>query len=113
MLIGYNCPQALAPRETITGRSNKPFAVKTDLGWSIVGCEDPVFHNSTHFCNRVCVKEIPFLSPKEVINALEADFSERGHGEKTISQDDIQFLTVLERSIQQTENGHYSMPLPF
>ena len=37
MLIGINCPQALAPRETVMGQNNEPYAVKTDLGWSVVG----------------------------------------------------------------------------
>lgn len=37
LLVGYNCPQALAPRHCITGIGNEPFAVCTDLGWSVVG----------------------------------------------------------------------------
>ena len=41
LLIGYNCPQALAPRSYITGEGNQPFAIQTDLGWSIVGGTDP------------------------------------------------------------------------
>jgi hypothetical protein len=40
LLIGYDCPSALAPRNCITGEGNKPFAVETDLGWSIVGRTD-------------------------------------------------------------------------
>ena len=37
LLIGYNCPQALAPRDFISGEGNVPFALETVLGWSIVG----------------------------------------------------------------------------
>ncbi|XP_077978095.1 uncharacterized protein LOC144433628 [Glandiceps talaboti] len=114
MLIGYNCPQALAPRETIVGKNDEPFAIKTDLGWSIIGYNDPRSHSyATSICNRITVKETPCISPKHVISALEADFSEKGHGEKVISQEDLQFLNILETSIHQTESGHYSMPLPF
>ena len=40
ILIGYNCAQALAPREFISGEGNEPFAVRTDLGWSMVGAAD-------------------------------------------------------------------------
>lgn len=36
LLIGYNWPQALMPREVVIGEENQPFAQKTDLGWSIV-----------------------------------------------------------------------------
>ena len=38
LLIGYNYPQALAPRSCITGKDNQPFAIETDLGCSVVGC---------------------------------------------------------------------------
>ncbi|KAK3086460.1 hypothetical protein FSP39_018746 [Pinctada imbricata] len=37
LLIGYNCPQALAPICMINGNENQPYAVQTILGWSIVG----------------------------------------------------------------------------
>ena len=41
LLIGYNCSQALLPREIVSGKDDEPFAVRTDLGWSIVGCVNP------------------------------------------------------------------------
>ena len=31
LLIGYNCPQALAPKDHILGSGNKPFAQQTEL----------------------------------------------------------------------------------
>ncbi|KAJ8369824.1 hypothetical protein SKAU_G00098520 [Synaphobranchus kaupii] len=37
LLIGYDCSRALAPRHVITGGDYEPYAIKTDLGWSIVG----------------------------------------------------------------------------
>ncbi|XP_077977489.1 uncharacterized protein LOC144433051 [Glandiceps talaboti] len=114
ILIGYNCPQALAPRETIVGKNEEPYAIKTDLGWSIIGyTETESCSYAASVCHRIIVKEAPCISPKEVIRALESDFTEKGHGEKVISQEDLQFLNSTETSIQQTENGHYSMPLPF
>ena len=41
LLIGYNCPQALVPREVIPPEDNGPYAERTDLGWGIVGIIDP------------------------------------------------------------------------
>ncbi|KAG7494033.1 hypothetical protein JOB18_021650 [Solea senegalensis] len=41
LLIGYNCPQALVPRQVVPGKENQPFALKTDLGRSIVGFGNP------------------------------------------------------------------------
>ncbi|XP_071948982.1 uncharacterized protein [Antedon mediterranea] len=62
LLIGYNVPQALAPIDHISGNGNEPFAIKTQLGWSVVGGgaetsyvpQDKIGHS-----HRVMVKEIP------------------------------------------------------
>lgn len=37
LLIGYNCPQALLPRDVLSGNDDQPFAKRSVLGWSIVG----------------------------------------------------------------------------
>jgi len=37
LLLGYNCPQALAPLQTVQGKEAQPYAIQTKLGWSIVG----------------------------------------------------------------------------
>ena len=59
LLIGYNCSNALIPREVIAGESNEPYAVKTDLGWSIVGSISPSsVSETTGFCYRVSAREV-------------------------------------------------------
>ena len=40
LLIGYNCPRALFPREVIAPVNDGPYAQRTDLGWGIVGIVD-------------------------------------------------------------------------
>ena len=37
LLIGQDCPRALAPLSTILGAEGEPFAVKTCLGWTVNG----------------------------------------------------------------------------
>ena len=37
LLIGYDCSSALASWKVIMGADQEPYAIKTDLGWSIVG----------------------------------------------------------------------------
>ena len=37
MLIGYNCAKALMPLEVVASEEDGPFAVRTILGWGIVG----------------------------------------------------------------------------
>ena len=37
LLIGYNCPEAIAPLVTLVGKGAKPYGVQTALGWAVVG----------------------------------------------------------------------------
>lgn len=113
LLIGYNCPQALAPQKTTLGSENEPYAVQTDLGWSIVGGGE--FKSDTYrgHCHKVTTREVPCPTPRDLLGALEADFSEQRYEDKTYSQEDIRFLSYLEKNIVQDKDGHLEMPLPF
>ena len=115
LLIGYDCSRALTPRQVITGGDEEPYAIRTDLGWSIVGSSPKMAKSTevTGLCHRVSVKELPSLTPAAVLRVLESDFRDTNYGEKTISQDDIQFMQILNQTIQQNSDGHLEMPLPF
>ncbi len=130
LLIGYDCPQALAPTEVKRGEGNQPFAVKTELGWSVVGrigCEEDESHVShttkvvaddplidaraeIHFTNQTRVKEE--MAPSTIVEILESDFQERKCG-KAMSQEDLRFMKIIEDGIHKDEEGFYEMPLPF
>ncbi|XP_073711060.1 uncharacterized protein [Misgurnus anguillicaudatus] len=137
LLIGYNCQQALLPKEIVYGKENQPYAQRTDLGWSIVGCSYTandygdvagISHRTlvrqvvpdiepsvklkreVHFVCRIHVKEI---IPTDIIKALESDFTDHCTDDNSISQEDILFLSKVKESIRQKENGHYELPLPF
>ncbi|XP_034537461.1 uncharacterized protein LOC117811344 [Notolabrus celidotus] len=115
LLIGYNCSRAMAPRQVILGGDNEPYAVRTDLGWSIVGCLPPHLDtpSTTNMCHRVAVRELPPVTPSDALKVLEYDFKDSSKDTKTVSQDDIFFLNSLKESIQKNTTGHYEMPLPF
>ncbi|KAG1940147.1 hypothetical protein F2P79_016875 [Pimephales promelas] len=138
LLIGYNCPQALMPREVVCGEESQPFAQKTDLGWSIVSYGDPGEHygDAIGVSHRIIVKQVmpevnamvqlkgevhyvchtqvsEMVTPDDIIKMLESDFSERGGEETTFSQEDLHFLTKLKDGIRQKQDGHFEMPLPF
>lgn len=68
LLIGYDCPLALAPLEVIIGTENEPFAQKTELGWSIIGLCNPHRdrQGSQSFIHRVSVKELSVPSANDV-----------------------------------------------
>ncbi|KAL0154219.1 hypothetical protein M9458_050473 [Cirrhinus mrigala] len=115
LLIGYNFSRALAPRQVITGGDEEPYAIKTDLGWSIIGGAPQCVStkDGTGLCHRISVRELPPVTPVAVIRALELDFVDTQLGEKSISQDDVQFLQVLNEGVHQNNCGHLEMPLPF
>ncbi|XP_046550437.1 uncharacterized protein LOC124260222 [Haliotis rubra] len=141
LLIGYNCPRALTPREVVPPvNDNDPYGQKTDLGWGIVGT---VYHKDVDHCGvvgfshrvmtsvvpcalqsepektkRVCVsyktsiKEVP-VYPADVSKMMEMDFNDRKCSGDPLSLDDQEFLSMMENGIHQGPDGHYEMPLPF
>ena len=105
LLIGYDCSQGLAPQDVILSddRPEGPFALKTDLGWGIVGMVSP---NSTWVdedgvvSHRILtrseegvqivlparVKEL--YSPAECLKMFESDFAGQADTGESSSQDE-------------------------
>ncbi|XP_030208539.1 uncharacterized protein LOC115556311 [Gadus morhua] len=115
LLIGYNCSRAMAPRQVILGGDEEPYAVRTDLGWSIVGRSSQSYDppSSSRLCHKISIKVLPPVTPADAIRILESDFKDDSEDSKTVSQDDITFLNKLNEGIQKNKHGHYQMPLPF
>ncbi|XP_023932720.1 uncharacterized protein LOC106173712 [Lingula anatina] len=137
LLIGYNCPSALFPREVIPPMNDGPYALRTSLGWSIVGTGlvnydgDPGFishrvmihevspevkssyqmNEKVIFCKPNRIKEI--FVPKHVAQMLELDFNDQRLDTVAPSREDCRFIDILEKGIHVTNDGHYEMPLPF
>lgn len=115
LLIGYDCPSALAPLEVVIGGENEPFAQRTELGWSIIGSSNPHLdrQGSQSFVHRITVKEMPAPPVTDVLKALESDFNEKTCEGRYVSQDDVHFIQFLSNNIRQKGDGHLEMPLPF
>lgn len=114
LLIGFNCPRSLAPRQVLLGEGEEPYAIRTDLGWSIVGGSTSVLNETqSSLCHRITIKELPPVTPMDVINVLESDFKDTKASDKTVSQEDLIFLDKLKEGIRKNEQGHCEMPLPF
>lgn len=136
LLIGYNCPKALAPQEVILPtHDNEPYGARTQLGWSIVGIVNPdcknnddpigvshrivtkhvlecreVAHSGTvHFSVSTTVKEA--ILPHQLVKFMEIDFNEPVT-DQTASYNDRKFLKQLEDGVHKSDK-HYEMPLPF
>jgi len=141
LLIGSNCTRAIVPREVIPGSHDDPYALRTDLGWGIVGrVRWGPDHDGDVFgvTNRIITRTVPesgvlsvvksasrrclftlgtktkeIINPFQISEMFELDFSERSTGTGTLSQEDKTFLRKLEEGIHQRSVGHYEMPLPF
>ena len=115
LLIGCNCPQALAPLDVKRGVGNEPFAVKTELGWSVVGkthCEEEQNHVTHQTSTRVISNDI--ITTRELTNHHTSVKIELApSAANTISAVDIQeqaaeaqhdaALTGLQKKLSQLE----------
>lgn len=136
LLIGYNCPRALIPREVIPAIKDGPYGQRTDLGWGIVGIVDDFGDNDDQLdtfghSHRVLTLEVPkevsenerfmvtmrskikeIINPTDVNRLLEMDFVEHKDYAKPVSHDDRKFIKTLQDGIH-VKDLHYEMPLPF
>ena len=134
LLIGANCTHAIKPREVIPGNDNDPYGIRTALGWGIVGSvTDGLDENdsnnavqmhcvvsrevvgakeetSRQFVLKTRVKEI--LTPAQVGDMFEHDFSDRDQIGAPLSHDDRLFMKIVKEEIHQREDGHFEIPLP-
>ncbi|XP_043229908.1 uncharacterized protein LOC122385596 [Amphibalanus amphitrite] len=128
ILIGVNCSKALKPLEVITGGDDEPWAIRTSLGWSVVGYmgeaeetdgqeDSACLFISTeagpkriqHYAFRVRARE---LHPEQVARMFESDFDPQRDKGKAMSQDDKQFLRIMEDGMHQLADGRFEAPLP-
>ena len=113
ILIGYNCPYAMAPVRHVIGKPGEPFAIETEIGWSIVGgvCTAEQTPHSTSYRIQTVSKED--IAPRDILNVLDQDFRDLGECDKKVSQEDIQFVQLLNENTTIDSHGYYTMPLPF
>ena len=64
LLIGNNCVRAIKPRRLVTGKPSEPYAVRTAIGWGVVGTpsgRDSGDDNDTTpyaSCHRIATREV-------------------------------------------------------
>ncbi|KAL1249114.1 hypothetical protein QQF64_022436 [Cirrhinus molitorella] len=91
----------------LLGEGEEPYAIRTDLGWSIVGGSAPELNETPlSLCHRITIKELPIATPMDVINVLESDFKDTKASDNTVSQEDLIFLDKLKEGIKKNEQGH-------
>ena len=134
ILIGSNCPKAIKPKEVISGKSQDPYAVRTLLGWCIVGpakpsVEVPSDEDMLATCNRIIARENTpetshlrfvlenktkeIINPSHIVQMFETEFAEnKGSSHQGLSKEDRRFLDIAEKGIHRCDDGHYELPLP-
>ena len=117
LLIGLNCTRAIKPLKVIPGENDKPYAVKTVLGWGVIGIVSPNVYSedgehdmgvhrinvcevnqndqSCHSALQTHTKEV--IRPLQINKIFELDVN----GRKTAEQP------------RQLDDGHYELPVPF
>ena len=121
LLIGSNCPHALAPLEVIPNTTDGPFALRLRHGWTVSGplkvsSEGATIRTSSNCANVrdvETVKEV--VTPEAVLRMFEMDFNDHkvcnSPDELHFSQEDIKFLERVKQGIRQVD-GHFEISLP-
>ncbi|XP_028394395.1 uncharacterized protein LOC114518573 [Dendronephthya gigantea] len=135
LLIGCNCPKAIKPKEVISGKGEEPYAVRTLLGWCIVGPVASASESTDNVdigpstCNCIATREVlpearlgptfalntstkEEINPSVVKQLFELDFSEKHSSNLSLSRDNRKFLEIVKQGIHQLDNNHYELPLP-
>ena len=138
LLLGTSVHKALEPDGFIRSSDlNGPFAIKTVLGWSLVGPAsesdkpDDDYNVTSH---RILSKEtigegnkrstvtfaVKTAKVKEVfdmnavIKVLESDFvNSKQDNAKPMSRNDKKFVNLMTEGLRVTNDQHFEMPLPF
>lgn len=105
LLLGANVKEAFEPIGFISSKNkDDQFAIKTKLGWSIMGAM--VKGNKNHKINRINI-----LGDFE--NEFKEDLSDLYSNKKSMSQEDKKFMEIVNKECVKDEKGHYELPLPF
>ena len=122
LLIGSNCPAALASLSVVSYEGDGPYAVKLKHGWTVSGPLHVITESATNrvTVNRITVREVQnvkeIITPKSLFQLFELDFSERASSnlpeDLSHSHEDRRFLSKASNDIMYVE-GRYEIPLPF
>ena len=75
LLIGCNCFKAIKPKEVILGKGDDPYALRSILGWGIIGpvgipATDSRDKDGMSTCNRILTREMGTGSSQETHQIL-------------------------------------------
>ena len=134
LIIGANCPKALEPHEVIPSCEDGPYALRSPLGWRVIGpiggdikpevalnCyrtrliipPDRVLKESASIHHLVLESSVKDNCINQSLKKMyQMDFPEEKTEKISLSQEDHQFMDLMQDSIDKVK-GHYCLPLPF
>ena len=125
LLIGCNCPRAIKPREVIAGEPDGPYAIRTCLGWGIVGPIDASGGSGETIVHKMITSEGSTpgilvgrdgakeeMSLQRVLQMFERDSNDGPPETPVMSEEHRKFLALMDDEVVHLENKHYQLPLP-
>ncbi|XP_052805846.1 uncharacterized protein LOC128235140 [Mya arenaria] len=108
LLIGSDTPEAFWVEEERIGKRSEPYAIRSILGWTIIG---PTCKVSTNLNVNVHYQQADVL--QQMHKLWSTDFPEYvADAKREMSQDDRRALGIMMQTITQ-EDGHYKTGLPW
>ncbi|VDP69071.1 unnamed protein product, partial [Echinostoma caproni] len=106
LLIGSDVPAAHWVLEQRLGKIDEPYAVKTALGWSLMG---PTSRSSTKWCYASTVNDLE----RQIQRLYDSEFKEpKERRAKEMSLDDKTALSVFKRSLK-FDGTRFEVALPW
>jgi len=134
LIIGANCPKALEPHEVIPSCKDGPYALRSPLGWRVIG---PIGGEIKPEAALNCYRTRLIIPPDRLLlesasshhlvldspvkdnfinqsleKMYQMEFAEKKAEKISLSQEDHQFLDLMQDSINKVD-GRYCLPLPF
>ena len=108
LLIGVDTPEAFWIEDEIRGKPGEPYAIKTMLGWSLIG---PATGETSEVSANFMIADESLEQQVRSMWELERHFSTGI--ECQMSRNDRYALRIMKDSTVLTEDGHYQLALPW
>jgi hypothetical protein len=107
LLIGQDVPDCLVPQSVIAGRKGEPYAIRTNLGWTLNG---PVGTKTTTELTNVTSAHV--ILEEQVERCWRIDSPDLYSTKLEMSADDRDVVRMWNESVKK-DGAHYELPIPF
>ena len=118
LIVGTNAPEAFWVLEERRGNRGEPYAIRTPLGWTLIGpvggidCRERHLNvNFVRLVESARKDEDCFMQQVERFWAIE-NYGLAGDSNVCMSVEDKKALSIMERSVK-LDQGHYQVALPW